>query len=392
MNGDFSTYSDKEAYRIANLIAGYVKGTLSETEHQELDDWVCISNDNLLLFERLTDEKNIGQIEEWIKTVDTEKALEQIKQSERFRAAAVQKSWKRFIPYQVAASVLLITGLFVFKPFGKKNLPAETAIQQPADISPGSNKASLTLADGKIILLGARTTDTSVNDDLKILHQGEIVYRQASVPHPLEYHTLTVPKKGTYKLELPDGTKVWLNAASSIRYPVAFEQTERKVFISGEVYFEVAKDKTKPFRVVAGNVMVEALGTAFNVSAYPDDSFISATLAEGSVRVSEGKVNNILKPGQQAKITNKDFTVTDVETEEAIAWKNNRFRFVNAPLDEIMKQIARWYDAEIVYTKMPSDHFNADISKDVPVSKLLHYLELTKSVQFRIEGNRIIVQ
>ena len=228
---------------------------------------------------------------------------------------------------------------------------------------------------------------------MKILQeQGEIAYNGQAIADPTAYHMLTIPRKGHYKLLLPDGTKVWLNAASSIRYPIAFSGTERKVFVTGEAYFEVAKDKTKPFRVVANDLVVEALGTAFNVNAYADEPYISTTLLEGSVLVTKGNTENVLKPGQQARITGAVFSIINVKGEEAIAWKNNQFKFSDLPLDVIMRQIERWYDAEIIYENKPADHFNAEISRDVPVSKLLHILALTNRVHFTIEGNKIFVK
>lgn len=182
-----------------------------------------------------------------------------------------------------------------------------------------------------------------------------------------------------------------MNAASSIRYPVAFNGAERKVYVTGEAYFEVAKDKTKPFRVVADDMLVEALGTAFNINAYGDEPVMSATLVEGSILVTKGAAENVLKPGQQAKLSGNEMSVVNVKADEVIAWKNNQFKFNDLPLDAIMRQVARWYDAEIVYEQKTSDHFNAEVSRDVPVSKLLHILELTNRAHFKIEGNKIIV-
>ena len=202
---------------------------------------------------------------------------------------------------------------------------------------------------------------------------------------------LVCQRKGQYKLVLPDGTKVWLNAESSIRYPVSFSADERKVFVTGETYFEVAKDKTKPFRVVANDMTVEALGTKFNINAYTNEPFVTTTLVEGSVLVSKGKTDNILKPGQQSKLSATDFAIAEVNVNDIIAWKDNQFIFPNMTLDMIMRQVERWYDAEVVFESHPTDHFNIEISRDEPLSKLLHKLELTKRVNFKIENNKVIV-
>jgi transmembrane sensor len=385
-------YNDAEAQRIARLVAGYVRGTLTKKEHDELDDWVAANDENMELFERLTDEKNLEQVSKWMETLETEKALKEKKAQINFTKPSGRKMWLRFLPYAAAASVIIIAGLLLFKPFDKKNTKSGTISNLP-DILPGSEKATLTFEDGRIIKLDDIVNDTSINDQIKVLQkQGEVVYTNQTNNNPMAYHTLNVPRKGQYKLVLPDGTKVWINAESSIRYPVSFDGNERKVFVTGETYFEVAKDKTKPFRVIIKDITVEALGTAFNINAYANEPFFSTTLIEGSVLVSNGKTENVIKPGQQAKISGTNFTIADVEYDAVVAWKNNQFKFINATLDVIMRQIERWYDAEVVYENMPSDHFNADIPRDVPVSKLLYFLEKTNRVHFKIEDKKIIVR
>lgn len=388
----FPNYSDQEAQRIARLIAGFIRGTLSRNEQLELDEWVAASDENMQLFERLTDEKNIEAATKWMEAVDTEKALEKKKEKMVFNKAATGRIWLRLLPYAVAASVIIVFGLLYFKPFSDNGSAPEIVNESKADILPGSDRATLTLEDGKVIVLDSKGSDTSINKQIRILQQqGEVVYNDQTTDNRMAYHTLTIPRKGQYKLTLPDSTKVWLNAESSIRYPVSFSGNERKVFVTGETYFEVAKDKSKPFRAVANDVMVEALGTRFNINAYPNEPFLSATLVEGSVLVSNGKTDNILKPGQQAQLSTIGFSIANVEASDVIAWKGNQFKFVNTPLDVIMRQVERWYDAEVVYESNPTDHFNAEISRDVPVSKLLHYLELTNRVHFKIEDKKIIV-
>lgn len=254
---------------------------------------------------------------------------------------------------------------------------------------PGSSKAILTLHDGKIIELHNDGDDTTINSHIKILRKnGQLIYNSAKISNELVYNTLSVPRKGQYKLVLPDGSEVWLNSESSIRYPVSFSHKERKVFITGEAFFEVAKDKTKPFRVVAGDVTVEALGTQFNVNAYLNEPFISATLIEGSVIVSKGLNEKILKPLQQAQVTENDFKIINSDINDVIAWRNNQFKFTNTSIDAIMRQIERWYDADVVYRDKVNLHLNATIEREVPVSKLLQLFEATNQVHFKIEGKK----
>ena len=377
----------KQAYHTAYLIAGFLRQTLTEEEKHELDEWILASDENMILFEKMTDEKNVAQAAEWFRKMNVEKGLAETKSK-----ISVRKP-QRFWQYAVAASVIvaIAAGIYFFQNLtSQKNTSA--VIVQKQDIMPGLNKATLTLGDGKIIELGKSGDDTTINGRVKVLRKdGQIIYEPTVADNEIVYNTLTVPRKGQYKLVLPDGSKVWLNSESSIKYPVSFPDKERKVFITGEAFFEVAKDKTKPFRVVAGEVAVEALGTQFNVNAYTNEPFLSATLIEGSIRVSKGSEVKILKPSQQAQLTNAEFRIVDTDNDDATAWKNNQFKFTNTSIDEIMKQAARWYDADIVYKDNVILHLNATIGRDVPVSKLLNILEATNQVHFKIEGKKIIV-
>lgn len=377
----------KQAYRTAYLIAGFLKQTLTEEEKDELDEWILASDENMILFEKMTDEKNVAQAAEWFRQMDVEKDLAETKSKISVRKP--QRLWQ----YAVAASIVIATGAGIYfyqNSITQKN-KSEVAAQNQ-DIMPGSNKATLTLADGKVIELGKTGDDTTINGHAKILRKdGQLIYKPDTTENVVVYNTLTVPRKGQYKLILPDGSKVWLNSESSIKYPVSFPGKERRVFVTGETFFEVAKDKTKPFRVVAGDITVEALGTQFNVNAYTNEPFFSATLIEGSIRVSKGSAVKILKPSQQAQLTNAEFKIVDTDNDDAIAWKNNQFKFTNTSIDEIMRQIARWYDAEIKYQDNVALHLNGTIGRDVPVSKLLNILEATNQVHFKIEGKKIIV-
>ncbi len=377
----------KQAYRTAYLIAGFLKQNLTEEEKDELDEWILGSDENMMLFETMTDEKNVAQAAAWLRKMNVEKDLGETKRKIEIRKPT--RVWQ----YVVAASsiFMIATGIYFYQNSISRNSKTQVAAQKQ-DITPGSNKATLTLDDGKIIDLGKAGDDTTINGQVTILRKdGQLVYKPGPVDNEIVYNTLTVPRKGQYKLVLPDGSQVWLNAESSIRYPVSFLGKERKVFVTGETFFEVAKDKTKPFRVVAGDITVEALGTQFNVNAYTNEPFFSTTLIEGSIRVSKGAEVEILKPSQQAQLSNAEFRIVDTDNGDAIAWKNNQFKFTNTSIDEIMKRIARWYDAEIVYQDNVTLHLNATIGRDVPVSKLLSILEATNQVHFKIEGKKIIV-
>jgi ferric-dicitrate binding protein FerR (iron transport regulator) len=394
MNKDFSKYNDQEAYRIAMLIAAYVRGTITEKEHDELDNWVAASDDNLRLFERLTDEKNIEEATKWMETVATEKALQERKQGISFSKTDTPKMWVKFLPYAVAASLVIVAGLLFLNPFSKKSKVEDSPVVI-MDIHPGSNKAILQLADGKKIIL-----DSSANGDLLIQGNTTIIKSDGQIDYTGNqnaagetlYNTVTTPKGGQYRLTLSDGSKVWLNAASSIRYPVVFTGNDRSVIITGEAYFEVAKNATKPFKVQVNDAVVEVLGTHFNINAYNDEPVIRTTLAEGSVKVTNSNNSTMLRPGEEAQIQQEGGikTVT-ANLEETLAWKDGQFLFNDASIENIMRQVARWYDADIVYESKPTDHFNAEVARELPVSKLLHLLELTEKVHFKIEDKKIVV-
>lgn len=277
------------------------------------------------------------------------------------------------------------------------------------DLPPGVNGAVLTLANGQHIVLDSAGNGTlAVQGNTRLInHNGQITYsRGDKSSQELFYNMMTTPKGRQYQLMLADGTKVWLNAASSIRFPTAFTGSERKVEISGEAYFEVATpaaghDKT-PFKVhidpPAGGdgIDIEVLGTHFNVNAYGEETTAQTTLLEGAVKVSTGSAQTILRPGQQARIRQSGSSspievMNDVNTDIVMGWKNGYFTFQHTDLRTVMRQIARWYDVDITYTgKVPERKFGGEISRNSNASEVLKILEKSK-VYFRIEGKKIIV-
>jgi transmembrane sensor len=305
------------------------------------------------------------------------------------------------------AAVLLITlsiGIGLVK-YQHKNLPPAltniTPVNKQPQIIPGSNKAFLTMADGKTITLtNARNGQLATQAGIQInkTKDGMLVYRVAAVnatnTDPDAINIVTTPRGGQYQVVLADGTKVWLNAVSSLRYPVAFNGSTRSVELTGEGYFEVAKNKSKPFIVKANGNNIEVLGTHFDISAYSDDKAVTTTLLEGSVRLSKGGVTTMLTPGQQGISVNGSagINVQDADVEQAIAWKNGLFLFKNTDIRTIMKQASRWYNVDVDYLDNLKDkEFGGKISKYKDISELMHNLELTGTIHFKIEGRRITV-
>jgi ferric-dicitrate binding protein FerR (iron transport regulator) len=282
---------------------------------------------------------------------------------------------------------------------------APTVAQQPARpaapvaLRPGRNQAMLTLADGRTVLLDQAHPGMLAqqgSSQVQKTADGQLRYA-TGVPianQPLLYNTVATPRGGQYQLTLPDGSQVWLNAASSLRFPVAFSGGERRVELTGEAYFEVAKDGQHPFKVAARGAEVTVLGTHFDVQAYDDEPALAATLLEGSVRLDQGAQQALLRPGQQGRCWPQGkMQVQEVDVQHAVAWKNGYFVFNDEPIEAIMRQVARWYDVDVRYQgALANKDFNGKISRYKDAADVLRVLELTGAVHFTTEGRRITVQ
>jgi transmembrane sensor len=297
--------------------------------------------------------------------------------------------------------VLIIAGLYFSRNSKRDQSTAEKKPQvQPNknDLDPGSNKAVLILADGREIDLD----DSQIGD---ITKQGNAVVRKTSdgqvvynMMQPgansleIKNNTIQTPVGGEYQVILPDGTKVWLNSSSKLEFPTAFTGKERVVNLSGEGYFEVAKNAMMPFKVKVNDMEVKVLGTHFNIMAYPDESIAKTTLLEGSINISKGKDSKILVPGQQARTASNDkIDVSKADVESAIAWKNGYFKFDRDGIQTVMRQLARWYDMEVLYSgSVPQDEFSGKIRRNVKASKALEFLEQT-GLHFKIDGKKVTI-
>lgn len=280
------------------------------------------------------------------------------------------------------------------------------------DVAPGGNKAVLTLANGNTIILDNAANGTLASEgNAKVVKasDGQLVYtnRAGEASAAVTYNTLSIPRGGQYQLSLPDGSKVWLNSASSITFPTAFTGNERKVAITGEAYFEVAKGQLStghkmPFKVEKGNITIEVLGTHFNVNAYDDEEAMKTTLLEGSVKVSS-KVNNqqsILKPGEQAMISRSNgaaggevLTVDHApDLEQVMAWKNGLFHFENADIKTVMRQLSRWYDIEVEYKgTIKNDSLFMEVPRNTNLSDVLKVIESTAGIRLAFDGKKVTV-
>ncbi len=297
-----------------------------------------------------------------------------------------------------AACLILLIGVayWVIEGKAKKEEPAVATL--PNRIVPGTDKAVLTLADGSVRYLdNVQNGNVAEQGDSRVSKQdGLLTYRPTKSQHKSEvmvYNSLATPRGGQYQLILPDGSKAWLNSASSLRFPTAFKGNNREVILNGEAYFEIAKDAKKPFQVTVGKMKINVLGTHFNINAYDDENTIRTSLLEGSVKIENGESRNILKPGQQATLgkTDDKIKITNADLEEVIAWKNGLFQFDGANITSIMRQVGRWYDVEIVYAgKIPVFRFEGKISRKSQLSEVLQILELN-DIRLKIDQKKIII-
>jgi ferric-dicitrate binding protein FerR (iron transport regulator) len=310
-------------------------------------------------------------------------------------------SWKRVAAAAVVILFVLGAAYWVIPKQNNEKITASIAAprKQTAKILPGGNHAILTMADGSKIVLDSVQNGNIQSGGATISKQGGVLVYDGSSPAKsataaVAYNTLTTPRGGQYKLILADGSKVWLNASSSLRFPTAFTGKERNVELTGEAYFEIAKNKEKPFHVNVNGMQVEVLGTHFNVNAYGDEGAIKTSLLEGSVKIKRGGLSGLLKPGQQGVLenNNNDLKIRKVNMDEVIAWKNGLFQFDGAGIKTIMLEISRWYNVEIVYSgKVPQRSFVGKISRDAALPDVLKILELS-NVKFNVTGRRIIVE
>jgi hypothetical protein len=306
-------------------------------------------------------------------------------------------------PYAAAAAVLLFIAVgihFINNKAEKTNQVAVVDSIVKKDIPPGSNKAVLTLANGNKITLGdAQNGVLSKQGTAAISKSGNgIVIENSNGNKNQEasnaLNTITIPRGGKYNITLADGTKVWLNSASALSFPATFTGTERRVILTGEAYFEVAKNKTMPFKVdVNGKQVVEVLGTHFNINAYTDEQSISTTLLEGSVKINYKNQSTLIKPGQEA-VNNSDqgITVKQANIDEVMAWKNDSFIFNNESITSIMKKISRWYDVDVFFKgDMANIHLDGNYSRSKGLTSLLKNIELVNKVRFVTEERRVTI-
>ncbi len=387
------------ASRLPYLFERYMNGTSTEKEDIELATYI-LAPEHAVVLEQLEKEYWNKSNGEALREEETEIFLFKILQR---KPQTAKLFYLRRIA--VAASIVLalgIAGYFLLNNKATKKDEIAKTTRAPKDMkAPETNRAMITLVDGrKVYLDSVGNGQLAVQGDVKLLKNddGQIVYQSIvnSQQSAAAYNTLTNPRGSkVIDMTLADGSRVWLNAGSSVTYPIAFVGKERKVSITGEAYFEVAHDAMKPFYVNKGDMQVQVLGTKFNVNAYDDEAEIKVSLLEGSVLVSQLATRNsqLIKPGQQAVLTHNAQLTThsSVNLDEVMAWKNGRFQFNKASLQEVMRQLARWYDVEIVYEgKISTQTFSGKMQRELNLFELLDGLAKSQ-VHFKIEEKKLIV-
>jgi len=391
----------KKAQRIIYLVTADQKGTLSESEKEELENWVKSDPENLVLFNELKGSAKKDKALEVMGGYNVDAAFGNLKT--KIAADQRNRKNKQYYLWGTAAAAVIavvsIAGYFYSTAYQRGDEIAESLVAAKT-IDAGRNKATLTLADGRSVELSEdkhgvimKSNALVYDDGTTVIKDGKAEVRQSGKTSD-QYATLRTPKGGQYQIVLSDGTKVWLNAASEITYLPAFEKSERIVKLTGEAYFEVATQyvspgKKKPFIVKTATQQVEVLGTHFNICGYPDETSIRTTLMEGAVRVSKQGAPNarLLKPNQQSVIENshKDIKVIQVDPAYVIDWKNGDFIF-DKDIKTIMRQISRWYNIEVAYEgEVTKEEFTGRILRSKNLAEVLNVLQKTNKVHFRIE-------
>ena len=384
----------KEAFEIARIIQKSLKGKLSESEEKLLSDWRKVSEENEHAFQRMISEDFYTVGMEKLETYDYRVAygrfLQKKYQRRRKRRFLISMARVAAVALPFVMAVVLYVGL---------NREEEQTLRPSlaSNILPGTSKAVLTLANGQMIPLGKETTDsTIITDGTQISASGSgITYADGGESEAVVYNKLDIPRGGEFCLTLSDGTRVWLNSETSIQYPVVFGTKERRVFIQGEAYFEVAKDAKKPFTVQFMSSSVTVLGTSFNIRAYPEEKRSQTTLAEGSVRIYSPGSSMLLKPGEQAEVSalSGEMVKQEVEVKNFTSWKDGRFVFEQQPLEDIMRTLERWYDIRVIFKDEGAKRISlsGNMKRYGDFSQVMKMLQMTGDVRFELHGNDVYI-
>jgi ferric-dicitrate binding protein FerR (iron transport regulator) len=382
--------------RISALIFRSMTGELTATEQQELEVWLSASPENRDFYEQMRQPGALraGLGEAYQNLASQERVLARLNEAASPQPVKVLQ-WKRWLPYAAAAVLAGAVALLWLQKPPASEAPAAQTIAVDNAIQPGTTGAVLTLADGSTLELDSLGNGTIASQGATqlVLRNGRLSYNNSNAKDTaVTYNTISTPRGRQFQLVLEDGTRVWLNAASSLTYPTTFSATARTVSITGEAYFEVTHNADAPFKVKMGPQQeVTVLGTSFNVNAYTDEPEVSTTLVEGSVKVSNGIAGQVLRPGYQAAMRDNGITVRQADVNDIIAWKNGLFIFRKTDIHAVMRQLSRWYNIEVVFAGNPAARtLTGEVYRNYTLQQALAVLQ-EADLRFRISGRQLTV-
>lgn len=390
---------DENYFKIPDIIIKALNQEANLEEMKTLQEWLSQSKDNQILYERFKQKENLYYLIKDHDKIDSQKAWDHINKVMDKKKAHTRLVILSVLKYAAIFAIpLIIGGYFLLQRTSspESNVSFNKLEEQINKLE----ESSLIMADGTIVNLNSSLKGDSIVeiDGTQITKdKSEILYsnNESKTQQEIQYNTLITPKSKVFNVTLSDGTKVWLNASSAIKYPTQFSSDIRKVYLTGEAYFEVTKDKSKPFIVSTNDMEVEVYGTSFNVMAYPNDNSVEATLVEGSVKVKASKFNLVLEPGKQAKFnkTSNSLQEMKVNTDLYTSWKVGKYIFEFENLQNVMTKLSRWYDTEITYINkdMENLHFSGTLYKYNDIKQTLHIIELATNVKFEIVENKVLV-
>lgn len=384
----------EKEFDIAALINLQQKGQLTTAQQEILDAWVNENQNNHLLLEELGNEERVQEKFSDFSRISEDRAWSQVLSSIHPTTIEIRKRYWPNFWIAAAALVAVVFGIWFYTLVSPGNTSRHDWVKN--DIAPGKNGASLTLSTGQTIQLNDAKNGVVIATESLIYEDGTPVSSTGkNGRHPAGTEMTASTAMGqTYSFTLSDGTRVWLNAGSSLSFPYAFTGKHRMVRLVGEGYFEVAKDKKHPFLVQSNGQLLEVLGTHFNINSYTDEKRIKTTLLEGSIKVSSpNKAKGlVLVPGEQSVLGTGGLTKAKVDLEVEMAWKKGYFRFNDEPIESVMRKLSRWYNIEVIYEKDAANQsLNGMISRNNPISTVLIALETTKAIHFKVEGRRVTV-
>ncbi|QDH81101.1 DUF4974 domain-containing protein [Echinicola soli] len=382
----------------SQLILKSFKGTLSAVERDRLERWLSHSQENRAFYDRITQEQLLEEEMAFFSSIDSTGAFGKLKQHLPSSTKTENPGKKRWGRYAAVAAILavLIFGWGIYGGWLPDMKPANQRTLASAEIGPGTDKAILVLPDGEEIMLD-RAAEGTLKQDVgltvaKRLNQVVFNVQKDFAVSDADMNRIFVPKGGKYQVVLADGTKVWLNSSSSLEFPSNFTGQSRMVTLRGEGYFEVAHNPEVPFIVQANDTEIKVLGTHFNINTYDNEPLTRTTLLEGSVKVSLGEHSKVISPGEQV-LSDSGLPVKKIDMQQVVAWKDGLFMFKRTRLDDILRQLERWYAIKVSFDgEIPEKHFSGTISMDTNLSKVLGMLEMSGAIDFELNNGTVYVK